>query len=74
MSKCNVLVTTYGFCNQLEEVCFENSVGDRIFGAKNQLGQPRNISHKGDNTERKNKMSTFTDRTKNIDFRINKSD
>ena len=74
MSKCNVLVTTPGFCNQLEEVCFENSAGDRIFGSKNQLSQPRNISHKGDNTESKNNMSTFTDRTKNIDFRINKSD
>ena len=41
----NFLFTTSGFCNQLEKVCFDTSAGDRIFGAKNQLSQPRNISH-----------------------------
>ena len=70
----NFLFTTSGFCNQLEKVCFDTSAGDRIFGAKNQLSQPRNISHRRENTESKNKMSKFTDRTRNFDFRINKSD
>ena len=42
----NLLVTTSGFCNQLEKVCFDTSAGDRIFGAKNQLSQLRNISHR----------------------------
>ena len=42
----NILVTTSGFRNQLEKVCFDTSAGDRIFGAKNQLSQPRNISHR----------------------------
>ena len=31
----NVLVKTSGFFNQLEKVCFDSSVGDRTFGAKN---------------------------------------
>ena len=70
----NLLVTTSAFCNQLEKVCFDTGAGDRIFGAKNQLSQPRNISHRRENTESKNKMSKFTDRTRNFDFRINKSD
>ena len=70
----NVLVTTSGFCGQLEKVYFDTSAGDRICGAKNQLSQPRHISHGRENTEGKNKMSKFTDRTRNIDFRINASD
>ena len=70
----NLLVTTSGFSNQLEKVCFDISAGDRIFGAKNQLSQPTNMSHRRENTESKNKMSKFTDRTTNFDFRINKSD
>ena len=70
----NLLVTISGFCNQLEKVCFDTSAGDGIFEAKNQLSQPRNISHRKENTESKNKMSKFTDITSNIDFRINKSD
>ena len=69
----NLLVTTSEFCNQLEKVCFDTSPGDRIFGAKNQLSQPRNISLKRQNAESKNKILKFTDRTRNIDFRINKS-
>ena len=32
------------------------------------------MSHRRENTESKNKMSKFTDRTRNFDFRINKSD
>ena len=51
----NLLVTISGFCNQLEKVCFDTSAGDRIFEAKNQLSQPRNISHRRENTESKNK-------------------
>ena len=39
----------------------------------NQLHQSRNISHREKNTENK-KISKFTNRTKRIDFRINKSD
>ena len=70
----NLLVTTSGFCNQLEKVCFDTSAGDGIFVAKNQLTQPRNISHRRENTESKNKMSKFTDRTSTIDCRINNSD
>ena len=70
----NLLVKTSAFCNQLEEVCFDTSAGNRIFGTKNQLSQPRNISRRGGNTESNNKMSKFTDRTRNIAFRINKSD
>ena len=69
-----LLVTTFGFCNQLEKVFFDISARDQIFGAKNQLSQPRNVSHKRENIESKNKMSEFTGRTSNIDFRINKSD
>ena len=38
------------------------------------LSNPRNISHRGGNVESKNKMSKLTDRTKNMEFRINKSD
>ena len=30
----NLLVTTSGFCNQLEEVCFDGIARDQIFGAK----------------------------------------
>ena len=70
----NFLVKTCGFCNQQEKVCFDTSAGDRIFRAKNQFSQPRNISHRRENTESKNKMSKFTDRTRNFDFRIDKSD
>ena len=33
----NLFVTTSGFCNELEKICFDTSAGDRIFGAKNQL-------------------------------------
>ena len=33
----NLLVTTSGFCNQLEKYCFDTSEGDRIRRAKNQL-------------------------------------
>ena len=49
---------------------------EEIFGAKNQLIQPRNISHKAENTEniKKNKRSKLTKRTRKIDFRINESD
>ena len=60
------LVTTSEFCNKLEKVCFDTSAGNRIFG--------RNISHRRENTESKNKMLKFTDRTRSFDFRINKSD
>ena len=67
-----LLVTTFGFCNQLEKVFFDISARDQIFGAKNQLSQPRNVSHKRENIESNNKMSKFTCRTSNIDFRINK--
>ena len=35
--------TTSGFCNQLAEICFETSAGDRICGAKNQLSQPTSL-------------------------------
>ena len=70
----NHFATTCGFCNQLEKVCFDTSAGDRIFVAKNQRSQPTDISHRRENTESKNKMSKYTDRTSNIDFRINKSD
>ena len=70
----NLLVTISGLCNQLEKVCFDTSAEDRIFGSKSQLSQPRNISHRWENTESKNKMSKFTNRTSHIDFRINKSD
>ena len=70
----NLLVITSGFCNQLEKICFDTSAEDRIFGAKNQLSKPRNISHRRENTESKNKMSKFTDQNRNCDFRINKSD
>ena len=31
----NLLVTTSGFCDELEKVSFDTSAGDRIFGAKN---------------------------------------
>ena len=70
----NLLVTTSGFCNQLGKYCFDTSEGDRIRRAKTQLNQSRNISHRGENTKSKNKISKFTDRTRNIDFTINKSD
>ena len=69
----NLLVTISGFCNHLEKVCFDTSAGDWIFEAKNQLSQPRNIYHRRENAESKNKMSKFTDRTRNFDFKINKS-
>ena len=55
----NLLVITSGFCNQLEKICFDTSAEDRIFGAKNQLSKPRNISHRRENTESKNKMSNL---------------
>ena len=74
MCRDTVIFLLQHLCNQLEKVCFDTSAGDRIFGAKNQLSQPRNISHRRENTESKNKMSKFTDRTRNFDFRINKSD
>ena len=74
MCNLNLLVTTSGFCNQLQKVCFDSSAGDRIFGAKNQFIQPRNIFHRTENTESKNKLSKFTDGTRNFDFRTNKSD
>ena len=70
----NLLVTTSGFCNKLEEVSFDNSAGDRLFGAKNQLSQLINISHKRENTESKTKMPKYTERTRNIHVRINKCD
>ena len=54
----NFLVTRSGFCNQLEEALSGTSVADRIFETKNQPGQPKNISHKGENTESKGKIST----------------
>ena len=47
----NLLVTTSGFCNHLENVCFDTSAGDRICWTKNQLTQPRNISHRRENTK-----------------------
>ena len=50
----------------MEKVCFDTSAGDRVFGAENQVSQPRNISHTGENTESKNIMSKFTDRTKRL--------
>ena len=43
------------------------------FLGRNKLHQSRNISHREKNTENK-KMSKFTNLTKSIDFRINKSD
>ena len=67
-----LLVTTFGFCNQLEKVFFDINARDQIFGAKTQLSQPRNFSHKRQNIESNNKMSKFTCRTSNIDFGINK--
>ena len=67
------LVQHLGFCNHLEKVCFDTSARDRIFEAKNQLSQPRNISHRRENAESKNKMSKFTDQTRNFDFKINRS-
>ena len=38
------------------------------------LTSSRNISHRKENVESKNKMSKLTDRIKNIEFRIDKSD
>ena len=52
----NLLVTTFGFCNQLEKVCFDTSALDLTFVSKNQLSRPRNISHRRENTESKTKM------------------
>ena len=69
-----LLVATSRFCNQLEKVWFDTSAGNRIFGTKNQLSQPGNISHRRENTKSKNKMSKITDRTRNCDFRIDRSD
>ena len=70
----SLVVTTVGFCNQLEEIYFGIIAGDQTFGAKNQLSQPRNISHRWENTECKSKISKLSGRKQNINFRINKSD
>ena len=69
----NLLVTTSGFCDELEKVSFDTSAGDRIFGAKNWVSQPRNISHRREKSESKNNMSKCTDWTGKFDFIIKKN-
>ena len=55
------LLQHLGFVINWKKICFDTSAGDRISGTNNQLSQPRNISHRRENTESKNKMSKFTD-------------